>query len=75
MRRYGQSTTNNINIKSNDAGFSAFLSPVPEPAVAEQPPCEMFPKGLYFYNAESGDYDSTAEVGLINITILVAGSV
>lgn len=65
MRRYGQSTNNNINIKGNDTGFSAFLSPVPEPAVAEPLPCEMFPKGLYFYNTESGDYDLTAEAGLL----------
>lgn len=65
MRRYGQSTTNNIAIKGNDTGFSAFLSPVPEPAVAEPLPCEMFPKGLYFYNTESGDYDLTAEAGLL----------
>lgn len=63
MRRYGQAGTK-ITVQGPSAGVKFGLTPI-APAVAEVPPCRPNPAGLYWFDADSGAFDSLSEAALL----------
>lgn len=63
MRRYGQAGTK-VTVKGPSAGVKFGLTPIAT-AVAESPPCRPNPAGLYWFDADSGAFDSLSEAALL----------
>ena len=74
MKRYGQSDDQVIQVNGPSAKMKLGLTPVPKPIPLEPPPCQLSVEGLYWYNSESGQFDSTSEAGLLRQDVINCGS-